>query len=384
MKMGEFRKRKTILLVSLLIYVLIFLLFIRTNFLKYTEVFSAAALVIFAYVTYLMLGYQPDKTNGIKKNIFIVTISLVLIFFTATYGCGLFAGFLRNSYSLELHNMFNNSIFVVAFIVASELMRYIFIKSNRDDRLFIILFTIVMIIVEMINSVNIYNYTSLVGILKFITLGLIPIIIKNVTLTYITYYAGYKTPIVYRLLTECYIFFVPIMPDLGDYITSVASIILPFFVYVSNSRMVNEYYNGIEYYFTTNSAFKPVDIPIVGAILVGVILISGIAPLYVVGIASASMEPNIKIGDAVILLKVNEKDTLHIGDVIAFDRGGKLTVHRIVEVLESDGEYYYNTKGDNNNVEDGIYLSNDDIKGVMLVKIPLVAYPSVWMEKFVE
>lgn len=382
--MGEYRKRKTIILIALFVYTLIFLFFVRTNYLKYTELFGAISLVIIAYVTYLLLGYQPNKFNNIKKNVFLVTAALVMIYFTITYGCGLVVGFLRNSYALGLLDILNNSIFIVVFIIASEILRYIFVNSNRDDRLFIVLITIAMIIIDIINSVNIYTYDNLLGILKFSTLGLIPVIIKNVTLTYITYYAGYKTPIFYRLLTECYVFFVPIMPDLGDYITSVVLIVLPFFVYVSNSRMISEYYNGVEYVFSANKAFKPIDIPITAAIVVGVLLISGIAPFYLVGIASASMEPNIKIGDAVILHKVKKDDVLNIGDVIAFDKGDKLTVHRVVEILESDGEYYYNTKGDNNNVADGIYLSIEDIKGVMVVKIPFIAYPSVWIEKNID
>ena len=96
------------------------------------------------------------------------------------------------------------------------------------------------------------------------------------------------------------------------------------------------------------------------------------------------MEPNIKVGDAVIIYKNNNSANYNVDDIIAFEKENKLVVHRIVEILEVDGEYFYNTKGDNNNAADDNYLSRSEIKGIMLTKIPFIAYPSVWVENNIK
>lgn len=356
---------------------------LKFNYLRYSESMSAVFMLIITYIAYLLLGYKVNKKTNVKNSVLFITMMVVVIYFTLTYGMGLLVGFLKNSYSLKLKDVFNNSIYIIISIICTEILRYIVINADKKDKLFITIFTIYFIIFEVLNSIKIYDYNTMLGILKFLTLGFIPILIKNLTLTYLSYYVGFETPIIYRLITECYIFFVPIAPDLGDYFSSVSLIILPFFVYVSNSRIINDYYNRTEPIYATKG-FKFKDIPIIATIVIVVILISGITPLSLVGIATASMEPNINVGDAVLLYKDKETTNYNVDDVIAFEKENKLVVHRIIEVLEVDGEYFYNTKGDNNNAADDNYLARSDIKGIMLTKIPFIAYPSVWIENNIK
>ncbi len=87
-------------------------------------------------------------------------------------------------------------------------------------------------------------------------------------------------------------------------------------------------------------------------------------------IISGSMEPELKVGDLVI---VKEKyDSLKQGDVISFRRGQAVITHRISEIVTEENITKYRTKGDNNNTEDISSITTDKIEGKVVGKIPYV------------
>lgn len=85
-------------------------------------------------------------------------------------------------------------------------------------------------------------------------------------------------------------------------------------------------------------------------------------------IISGSMEPNLQIGDIVIVKKI-EQEELKSGDVISYRQGQSVITHRIAEVIEKDGKVQYKTKGDNNNVEDSGSISYEMIEGKVVKHI---------------
>ena len=93
-------------------------------------------------------------------------------------------------------------------------------------------------------------------------------------------------------------------------------------------------------------------------------------------IISPSMVPNINVYDVVVDVKVNKPEDVKINDVITFNSsipgvsGGTIT-HRVIAInKDSSGNYYYQTKGDNNLVEDGVNVTFDNIVGKVALKIP--------------
>lgn len=72
-------------------------------------------------------------------------------------------------------------------------------------------------------------------------------------------------------------------------------------------------------------------------------------------IVSGSMQPNIMIGDYVI---VSVNGGYDVGDVVMFRRGNSYIAHRVIEVFD-DGVI---TKGDANETEDK-KISKDDVVG---------------------
>jgi len=81
-------------------------------------------------------------------------------------------------------------------------------------------------------------------------------------------------------------------------------------------------------------------------------------------VLSGSMEPELSVGDLII---VKEDTSLKEKDIIVFQDGRSLVVHRIVSMTEDT----IVTKGDANNVEDHP-ISIEDVKGEMVFSVPFV------------
>lgn len=96
-------------------------------------------------------------------------------------------------------------------------------------------------------------------------------------------------------------------------------------------------------------------------------------------IVTPSMVPTIKVEDAIIVMR-KEPEELKKKDIITFTssdpRYSGLTItHRIVGIEKmSNGELYYRTKGDNNNVEDATLVPASSVYGKVILKIPKIGY----------
>lgn len=96
-------------------------------------------------------------------------------------------------------------------------------------------------------------------------------------------------------------------------------------------------------------------------------------------ITSGSMEPNINIGDIVIVEEVDETD-LKVGDVISYRKGQTIITHRIAKIENSEGHNIYITKGDNNNTEDMENIEIDRIEGKVVLNISKIGYLAIFLK----
>ena len=87
-------------------------------------------------------------------------------------------------------------------------------------------------------------------------------------------------------------------------------------------------------------------------------------------VATGSMEPEYNIGD-VIIIREKPEEKIKIGDIINYtsENGIDTITHRVVDIIEKDGQNYYKTKGDNNNSEDSELVDYSQVKGTLVFKI---------------
>lgn len=107
-------------------------------------------------------------------------------------------------------------------------------------------------------------------------------------------------------------------------------------------------------------------------IIIGIIFIA----LYVIGIepfvvVSGSMEPTIHTGSLSFINKHVKYESIKENDIIAFTIGtGDKVTHRVVKITEEGFE----TKGDANDVSDGVSTTRINFIGKNVFSIPKVGY----------
>ena len=79
---------------------------------------------------------------------------------------------------------------------------------------------------------------------------------------------------------------------------------------------------------------------------------------------SGSMEPELSKGDLII---VKETDDVAVKEVVVYQDGNSLVVHRIIDIKDQE----ITTKGDANNTADAP-ITKADIKGEVVCAIPFV------------
>ena len=108
--------------------------------------------------------------------------------------------------------------------------------------------------------------------------------------------------------------------------------------------------------------------------------IGGIFPLIVL---TDSMYPEIESGDLIIC---HQEDVSEIkeGDIISFfdpaGNGTSIVTHRVLEVVNENGEISFKTKGDFNNTEDKLAVPADNLVGVYSSRIPKVGNIAIFMQ----
>ncbi|MBR2027907.1 MAG: signal peptidase I, partial [Oscillospiraceae bacterium] len=92
--------------------------------------------------------------------------------------------------------------------------------------------------------------------------------------------------------------------------------------------------------------------------------IGGTFPLIVL---TDSMYPDIKSGD-LIICNTAEAEDVKVNDVISFfdpaGNGTSIVTHRVIEIVEENGEILFRTRGDNNNTEDKELVPAENLVGV--------------------
>lgn len=99
----------------------------------------------------------------------------------------------------------------------------------------------------------------------------------------------------------------------------------------------------------------------------------GITPMVVLsGSMSGTQDGHIETGDLIFVGSVSA-DELEVGDVIAYMNGGSAVTHRITAIqTDEEGALQFTTKGDANNAEDTAPVTETQLVGRYLGRLPKV------------
>lgn len=118
---------------------------------------------------------------------------------------------------------------------------------------------------------------------------------------------------------------------------------------------------GMSVYSILQSRMHPGQVP----------SILGYMPMSVL---TGSMRPVLEPGDMIIVRK-KDPGAIQTGDVITYRMDANtLVTHRVVEIVNKDGNLQLRTKGDANNTEDERLVASNQVIGSLFVRIPYGGY----------
>lgn len=339
-------------------------------------------IVIFAIIFYKKYGFMRDKSY-IKPSVMRIIISVLLITLLITNLIGLGTGFYKNVLKItRLSTIFQGIILTGITIFCEEVIRYIIAKNSQINKKPIYIFTIGIIILNIIMQINPEYFYDRWRIFVFITAVIIPIVAEHILCSYLSYKVGFLPALVYRLTISIYFVVSPIIPNIGDYLYSVVKVLMPFTIYYFTNRILEKADKAKKY--SKKMSRRIVYMPIIACLLAIIVLVSGIFSYKMIAIGSGSMEPVYYMGDAVIYKKVKNTKELKKGTVIAFEHSNTVITHRIHNVIKENGQTIYITKGDNNKKPDDFKTEEKDILGTVKYVVKYAGYPTLWINQLTK
>lgn len=337
--------------------------------------------LIISILIYVQTGNNHgrfSKLNENEKTVLITTLFYLIINFMS----GLIFGYTSNPYSNKLVPFLTNFWQIVIVIMGIEYTRSYVINENKSNKLFVILFTIVFILLEVNFSKLFSSINNREELFKYVSSTLLPLIFGNILYTYLTIKGSYKLVYIYRVIVEVTFLLVPILPNFDWFMIGIRGIVVPAIIYLvlkysSNYKAVRTRSNG------RKKQNPLIYVPVFSIILIFVLFMAGIFIYEPIAVLSNSMNPVFYRGDVVIYRKVDNNKLKNIKkyNIIVYSKDGQAVVHRVVDKYIKDGETYFITKGDANISNDLNPVSESQVIGVYQLSIKYIGYPSVWLNQ---
>ncbi|HPZ24171.1 MAG TPA: signal peptidase I [Bacilli bacterium] len=371
--------------VILLGFILLLKFVLVGSMLKYYQLINALFWIIYTLVVVKVFGLQKGN-KSLNETISQVTIIFILVFILLTYLSGLFFGFLKNPYSLAPVNIILNIYSPVIMVVCEEIVRFVVARKCIMGKITpLIVLTALFCLLDIFLS---YSSAKMSGMATFvlITTTILPGIARNIVASYLSYKVSMYPGLILRLFYTVYVYVMPIFPNYGNYISSIIGLLVPYLIFMTSSKIIIKYLKTKDKP-RIKKAIWYLNIPFIAIIVFVVILISGVLKYQIIAIGSGSMEPVIKMGDAVIFEHTrtdDQKEEIQEGMVIVFKHNGELITHRVKSIDGTKGKHTYQTKGDNNSSDDYYKVDEENVIGIVKFKIDYIGYPTLWFSELLQ
>lgn len=368
-----------------LLTIQIFMLLVIITGFFYGSIFENNLEVLFLLVSFIALYsvFKIDLKNDYKyKQILKIVITCLLFYFVFIYVAGLFTGFARTIYTFNFNNFIYNIIPTIIYIILMECIRTIYINKSNNNKIIIILSCIIFILYDSFSKYYLYDFKVSDELYEYIGLIVLTSIARNIFLTILCSKSNVINCVIYRIITEIYIFLVPIVPNFGPYINSVLEIALPLIIGLILIRPPIRILASPK----KSKYSRTLSVVITAILLLIVLLNSGFIKYQMFVIGSNSMNTYIYRGDVIIARRTNNKEIKNIkkGEILVFRYNNKIISHRVYKIIKRDNKLYFKTKGDNNDQVDDNIVKEKDIIGTVSFRIKYIGLPSIWLREALQ
>lgn len=338
--------------------------------------FMSLILIFFKY----NFGLEKDRHANSREIIKTILIYLLLVL-VIYYAIGFISGFAYNENYYTIKGLFTFIIPTIMTGILSEYLRYQFLQKSEGNNLLIICTVFIFTFIDISNSIYYGDFKTTYSFLVFIGLYMLPSIFQNVCYSYLSVKSGYRPTIVLSLLLGVTPYLLSVIPNYSEFMKSIFNILVPTILLIYMLKYFDDRIDvellgkfDSKKNIVANSVF-------ICILLIVTYFVSGYFKYSAIAIASGSMTPTFTKGSVVIVKKIDDKNTLEVGNIIAYNYEGKIVVHRLNKIVEVRQNRYYYTKGDANENEDNYKVDEDMIIGVVNVAIPFIGYPTVWLSE---
>ena len=368
-----------------LLTIQIFMLLVIITGFFYGSIFENNLEVLFLLVSFIALYsvFKIDLKNDYKyKQILKIVITCLLFYFVFIYVAGLFTGFAKTIYTFNFNNFIYNIIPTIIYIILMECIRTIYINKSNNNKIIIILSCIIFILYDSFSKYYLYDFKVSDELYEYIGLIVLTSIARNIFLTILCSKSNVINCVIYRIITEIYIFLVPIVPNFGPYINSVLEIALPLIIGLILIRPPIRILSSPK----KSKYSRTLSVVITAILLLIVLLNSGFIKYQMFVIGSNSMNTYIYRGDVIIARRTNNKEIKNIknGEILVFRYNNKIISHRVYKIIKRDNKLYFKTKGDNNDQVDDNIVKEKDIIGTVSFRIKYIGLPSIWLREALQ
>lgn len=313
-----------------------------------------------------------------KKTVLIATLFYIIIYFLS----GIIFGYSKTIYSHSFFGILKNVYQIIIPIIFIEYIRSAIINENKNNILFIVLYTIIFILIEV-------NFPRLLSVLndreetfKYISVYVLPTIFGNFLYTYLTLQGSYKLSLIYRLIIQFIYLITPVFPSHDWFIQGVFGILSPGVIYMAIKFQLSK--KILRDKKEIKRAKSKKFVPVVIIMTFFVLFMAGVFKYAPIAILSNSMTPVYYKGDVLVYSKMTEEELKNIkkDNIIIYSKEGQFIAHRVIDAYKQNDKYYFITKGDANLQPDLVPVEGNDIIGLYIFHIKYIGYPSVWLNRF--
>ena len=209
---------------------------------------------------------------------------------------------------------------------------------------------------------------------------LFPALISHLLYNYLSIRYGIYPNIVFRLLTTLHAYVFPVISGISESLLNFLRLLLPIAIFIFIDAL---YEKKIRYALGNTSRVMRIASSCLTAVVIvlmlgTVMLISNQFRYGAYVIATESMTGEIDKGDIAIYERYDDQP-IKEGQVIAFEKGKSVVIHRVVDIQIINGITRYFTKGDANEDMDSGFIFESNIIGIVNHRLPFAGYPTIWM-----
>ncbi|MBQ9735806.1 MAG: signal peptidase I [Clostridia bacterium] len=353
-----------------------FLLLYALAFVLVPQSLACVASALITLLAALLFGRtlkRRTKPSPNTRQVLLLLAVMGALYVTLYYLSGLSFGFYRARAPLSFESLLRCVIPTVVSVVACELLRATLLaqRSALSSVLgFLMCFSSEVLLAATVAEVTSFNsFMDVVGIVAF------PALSGGLLYGYLSSRHGLLPALVYRLILSLYAYFIPFASGIPDSLLAFARLVIPLLILVFIRKL---------YERKSEKAIKRLGKWAIAGIAsslllmcVSVMLVSGEFRYGILVIATESMTGEYNKGDGVFYEEYSDQPIAE-GDVLVFQKGGQVIVHRVTDARRVNGETRFTTKGDANEDEDLGYVTEKEIIGVTKAKIPYFGYLTLW------